>query len=584
MNSRGVAIKYGDIAPEAKENFVPTASESEFDTLWQLSENDLDFPNYGNPCELYSVILDGGALPLPSDVEAENIGLWSKQVSALDGIFEEPITLTLISDNQYSSQGLTLTFDTYNQIHPLHLTIKWFRDTEGERVELSPEGGVDFYPDSAFYFCKYPVENYNRIEIAFYRLNMPNNRLKLRAIDYGYNVVFEGDELMSVNLIQEISPISTDISINTADFVVASKSGIDYSFQERQPLEIYFNGKLQATSFVEKATRKSKNIWNVRSEDYIGVLDEAPYYGGMYNNCLAVDVLEDIFRVGKVPFEIDAEFSQSNITGYIPICSCREALMQVAFAIQAVVDTSNSKTVKVFSLSDEVKQHIPLERIMLGQSFSKGTTVSAVEITLHNYKPTEEVVGLFDAEESGSGENIFVKFSEPMHSLSITHGQIVSSGANFAVIDATEGCVLEGKKYEHTSQVFAKKNPLVLANEKEKIIAITTATLVSKHNIDNVLNKCYNWITKTNEIDLSVVEGKHIIYGNPYKYGSVKYGQIKYGQVEPNIIIYDEPVSCGDVNTCETEYLGTIRHRVTKQSFSLNGGIIIKKCHGVILE
>ena len=38
MNSRGVAIRYGDVAVEAKENFVPTASESKFDTLAQLQQ------------------------------------------------------------------------------------------------------------------------------------------------------------------------------------------------------------------------------------------------------------------------------------------------------------------------------------------------------------------------------------------------------------------------------------------------------------------------------------------------------------------------------------------------------------------
>ena len=46
MNNRGVAIRYGDVAPEAKENFVPTASESQFDTLEQLQQYNLNFPNY----------------------------------------------------------------------------------------------------------------------------------------------------------------------------------------------------------------------------------------------------------------------------------------------------------------------------------------------------------------------------------------------------------------------------------------------------------------------------------------------------------------------------------------------------------
>ena len=53
MMNKGVAIQYGDVAPEAKENFVPTASEREFNTLLQLQQHNLDFPNYANPCEEY---------------------------------------------------------------------------------------------------------------------------------------------------------------------------------------------------------------------------------------------------------------------------------------------------------------------------------------------------------------------------------------------------------------------------------------------------------------------------------------------------------------------------------------------------
>ena len=116
MNNRGVAIRYGDVAPEAKENFVPTASESEFNTIAQLQQYNLDFPNYANPCELYQTVLDGTASAFPSVPENENLGLWSNQLSNDDGTFTDPIVLELKSVGRYSSQGLTLTFDTYNGI------------------------------------------------------------------------------------------------------------------------------------------------------------------------------------------------------------------------------------------------------------------------------------------------------------------------------------------------------------------------------------------------------------------------------------------------------------------------------------
>lgn len=84
--------------------------------------------------------------------------------------------------------------------------------------------------------------------------------------------------------------------------------------------------------------------------------------------------------------------------------------------------------------------------------------------------------------------------------------------------------------------------------------------------------------TKVNTTNLKIVEGKHVQYGEPYKYGTgLKYGTgIKYGGKYPNVITYDEPVNIGDVIISETEYLGDVTGRVIKQTFGLNGGIIIK--------
>ena len=576
--SNGVEIRYGDIAPEAKENFIPSASESKFDTLSQLKRHNLNFPNYANPCELYSVVLDGGASAFPSNPDTSNLGLWSEQISGDDGAFAEPIVLTLISAGQYSSQGFTFTFDTHNGIYATRIGIKWIRSTDEEIILIDEK---EFTPDSAFYFCQNKVDNYNKIVITFYSINMPQNRLKLRAIDYGYGTTFYGDELRNVKLIQEINPISTEISINTADFTIDSKSDIQYSFQVKQPLSIYFNGELKATTFVKSSKRKSKNIWDIQSEDYIGLLDTTQYYGGMYTNAKAVDIISDIFSVAKVPYIIDEIFADITVTGYIPFTTCRNALMQVAFAIQAVVDTSNSDVIKVFALEDEIKQTIPLERIMQGQNFSDEETVTGVEIASHSYKPISDTVDVYDATESGMGGNIFIKFSEPLHDLSIVNGEIVSQGTNYIVINANDGCLVTGKKYEHTTSTKRKNNPLVLASDIEKVIAIDSATLVSNNNIDNLLGRCYNWLIRNNSTSLKIVEGKHTSYGDKVKYGQKKYGTFKYGEGTDTVVTYDKRVYMGDNIKVETEYLGTIEGRVVKQSFNLNGSIIIKQCEVV---
>ena len=561
MSNSGVMIRYGDVAPEAKENFTPDASESQFGESYktQLQQYNLEFPNYGNPCELYSVALDGNAVAFPSTPEDKNLGLWSEQISDENGEFAKPLVLRLTSEGQYSSQGLTFTFDTYNNIYATKITIDWWRDAEGTLTHLAEQ---TFTPNSATYFCRNRVDNYNRVVITFYSINMPNNRLKLRVIDYGYGTFFRGDELRNVKLIQEIDPISTQISINTADFTLDSKSDTEYSFQAKQPLNIYFNDKLKATIFVRSSKRKSKFLWQIQGEDYIGVLDNIQYHGGIYTNASAIDVLADIFATAKVPFSIDGSFADSTITGYIPYTSCRNALMQIAFAIQAVVDTSDSDVVKMFSLGDAVSQTIPLNRIMQGQNFADDETVTGIEVTIHTYKAITDTINVYDATQSGAGQNIFVKFSEPLHDLSITNGTfavdengVELKHANYAVINANEGCILRGQKYEHTTQVRRKNNPVISASEIEKIVAIESATLVSANNIDNIIEKCYNYIVATNQVNLRIVEGKHIIGDE---------------------MVYDQPVNVGDLIEAETEYLGNVTGRAISQTFNLNGGIIIK--------
>lgn len=561
MKNNGVTILYKEISPQAKENFTPASNESQFDTLAQLQKYNLAFPNYANPCELYSVILDGKAQPFPIMPESANLGLWSKQLSDDRGEFANPVVLTLTSDAQYSSQGLTFTFDTHNKIYPRHINIHWYRNS----IDL---GEKDFYPDSAVYVCKNAVENYNKIIITFTNLNMPQNRLKLRAVDYGYDIYLYGDELRSVKLIQELDPISSEIVINTADFTIDNQTDRKFLFQEKQPLSIYFNGKLKATSFVTSYKRKTKNLYQIQSEDYIGLLDGVIYYGDIYKDASIVDVLSDIFAVANVPFEIDENLSNKKITGHIPYGTCREALMQVAFAVQAVVDTSDSDVVKIYELDNDVKQKIDLDRIMQGQNFTFEDTITGIEITAHSYDKTNEKVIAFNASESGIevGENdVIIKFSDPLYDLkighlkqendeerfvqNITYGEIVSSGSNHAIIRVhREGCALQGKKYKHNESIKCKNNPIVLANVLEKVITIKDATLIHSGNVDNVLEKCYNWLTKTNSTNLKIVERRS-----------------------------DTPISVGEKIEAATEYLGDVEGRIIKQSFNLNGGIIIKE-------
>ena len=337
---------------------------------------------------------------------------------------------------------------------------------------------IDFEPDDAEYFFENHVENYDRVVITFYGLNMPRNRLKLRVIDFGQIIYFFGNQLHSLKVMQEIDPISSQIGINTTDFAINSEKGINYNFQAKQPLLTYFNGELRSKTFVSSAKRKNKYEWNIQSEDYISLLDSAVFAGGMYNKKNAVDLLKEIFDIAKAPYAIDEAFAYETVTGHIPYTTCREALIQVAFAIQAAVDTSESDVINVFKLNTDITQTVPLSRIMAGQSFTAGETITAVELASHAYVPVSESEDVYKAIDSGTGADILVLFSEPLHSLQITNGKISQSSANYAIITANENCVLTGYKYSHAITLKRKDNPMVLAADPVKISSITDATLI----------------------------------------------------------------------------------------------------------
>ena len=577
----GVSIKYGDVAPEAKETFVAEADDSQFDSLAQLRQYNLAFPNYGNPCELYSVALDGNAVPLP-DEDVPIVGMWSKQISGSNGLFQTPVTLTLTSDALFTSKGLTFTFDTVNNIYPTNINIHWWRDAEGTLTDL---GEVDFAPDSAFYYCANAVEYYNRIVITFSGINMPYNRLKLRLIDYGYGTIFKGDELRSVAMLQEINPISQSISINTCDFTIVSTKNIEYSFAAKQPISIYHNGKLRATNFVDLAVRQSKNVWNVKTEDYIGIADGVPFGGGVYEKINAIELLNQICEKAKIPVVIEGIAETETLTGYIPYTTCREALMQVLFVLGAVADTSNSDVLNIYRLDNEVKQTIPLERIKVGQKFTENSTVTSVTVTAYTYAKKEELtesdaVFVYEAATSGTGEDILVKFNEPLYNIywSSGHGSVKEYGANYAILTANdEDFKMWGFPYDVTTVEHEQKNPLVVRTDIEKVYSVTNATLVNPDNVSSVIDRLYEWATRPREISMKIIEGKHISGGVSIKWGDRKWGSFKWGEKTPRVVEYDKEVNVGDLLKTETEYLGTLEGRVIKQKFSYVGGIVVKE-------
>lgn len=534
-----IKVEYGVIATGAKEKFTPELLNcASISKVADLSKSDLEFKNFGNPCEKYSILLDGRNLPIPQNIENENMGVWSQFISNENGEFDDSFpTIILSSDELFGVEGLGLQFDVFNNVYPTVFSVSWYN---GENLIATKE----YQSSSSIFSTTQDVENYNKIILVFKKMNTPYSRLKLHSIQYGSILIIEEKSIQNIRIHQVVSPISTTIPASTLSLSFLNTSNANYNFAERQSLKIINNDALVGRFFIENSKQINKKQWNIKAQDYIGILESAEFEGGIFVDELALNILTAIFGKANVPFTVSPQLSEKTLTGYIPYSTCRKALQQVLFAIGGYANTSYSENVDILALDTEITQSISLDKILVGQTVSIDADVTEIELFGHNYTQSNNEMVLYNSKESV--ENTKIIFSEPIYDLKIENGEIIKSGTNYAVISCGANGVLKGKKFEHSTFSKIRYNTNAQNAKTTNKKTIKTATLISSSNIDDILDMCYNYIVKNIEVKSKAIEqDSHFIVGKTYE--------------------------------IETELLGKVTGFLTEQSFSLHGGKKIAK-------
>lgn len=525
-------IEYKDIAVDAKEDAAFTTNDKQaFCNIGLLNSDDYTDVSYTTVGELNQILLDK---PRPV-FEASNIALWSNSLSGPGGDFETPVTLTVTFSKSYNSTGISIVFDRVYNTYASSVAVTWYSGTTQLANKI-------FTPDSAVYFCENYVAGYNKVVISFSGTSLPYRYLKITGIEFGVIRVFGDDELKKVSVAEEISLISEEISINTLDFSLTSvDTSTKYVFQKKQPLKLQVGDSLIGCYFVDEAQRTSEVDYSIKAIDYIGLLDKVTFLGGIYNGITAATIINAIFSTANIPYTLANTLKAKQLYGYIPVCTCREAVMQVAFALGAVVDTSRRKDVGIYVLGDTLKSTIDSDRVRAGQKFSEKDKATAIRLTEHTYTPGTEQTELYNG---GAAQGLLVTFNDPQHSLSITNGTIVSSGANYAIINAQANCVLTGQGYNHNTHVIEIITPNLTSNDLVNIVSIDKATLISSNNSAQIAQLCYGYYKSQQYIEQTFkVEAEHL----------------------------------GDVVKTDTDYLGPLQGTISSMRYNLYSNNIIAK-------
>lgn len=423
--------------------------------------------------------LDGTRQILP-DVPQE-AGWWSDSRTGEDGRFETPPQISITFPEPYTSTGITFTFNPSTAQWCSEMKLSWYNGQT-----LLAEANV--YPDSAQWMLEQLVESFDRIDIQLMATNTSGQFAKLQMVQIGKVVVFGKNELTQVRLTNEIDPSLCVLSVDTMRVEIRDRKGRAFAPQENQRMELYKDGTLLAAQYILDSSREAKFHYTFSCQSVIGLLGDE-YLGGMYDAIPVEVFLADILD-GRT-FILDAAFAGQTVTGYLPVCTRREALQQLAFALGAMVTTQGTEAICLLPLPDRISGTFTRNHIFTGAKAEMAPRISRVEVAAHSYTKSSEVVTLMSGKEV-MGEAELFTFYEPHYDYTIEGGIITSSGVNWVKITADGPVMLNAKTYIHNTSMHIKRNPLATAAERNNVVIVDSATLVHGGNVQAALERLYN--------------------------------------------------------------------------------------------
>lgn len=426
-------IFYKDVAPGADEAAQVTATQAHpYSTVTDLALEKEDPPAIAT-LEPGRWLLDG-AFTLPP----ATVPYWSENLSGEDCALSPAPVVTMDFGAQYSSVGLTLLFDRATGEYCRKVNIKWYQGG-------SLKEDRDFYPDSAFFVCQDTVTSWDRITITLLETSLPCRRARLCQVILGVHRRFGMDELRSVKLVNESSLSSMALPYSTLDWTLDSRADIQFMFQFKQPVEVWNGGRMLGVYYIDGFSRPSQHLRDISCYDAIGVLEEIPFDGGVYTDKSAKALLEEVLGGD---FDLDIEVEDAPLTGAILPGSKRAAMQQVLFAWGACVSTDGRYTLRVFHPPQEGVAIGP-GRTYVGASVETASIVTAVRVTAHTYT----------RDDNGSVE-------------------------------------IGGLKYTDTASIYSVVNPDVTHNDKDNVVSVTNATLVSPATAQATAQRLYDFYTR----------------------------------------------------------------------------------------
>jgi len=346
---------------------------------------------------------------------------------------------------------------------------------------------------------------------------------------------FSNEEVISANLIEETNMISVEVPISTIEFRILST---DESFSmfsgeyfdllsERLPVMVYesidgvetFLGKY----YLEEWKNVSEHEFEFKAIDIIGVMDATDYDGGFWGTATALStILAQILNPIDVLYTLDDDIKDTELTGWIPPGTYREALQQVCFAAKATASTARSSRLLInpVSLPDKLYDvKISDSEKFMEQSVELQPLVTSIELVAHNYTQGDTLEEIFNKElPAGSHKIIFEKpyydivINGPGYtpSLLITENEdfIITENGDFIEVggeyvfgpnslylnmESAGTVIITGYPWLDSKRSYIFRETGVTEYANKNALKIDEATLISDTNAQDVLDQARDY-------------------------------------------------------------------------------------------
>ena len=298
--------------------------------------------------------------------QSEKTGYWSNELSNSSCTFSTNPYIIYVFDKEINFTDLTLHFQEvvsdFNVKYYLKNQLEYTRQVRNNEM-LSVQTIENKKNVSIAYFDK--------LEIEFIKTKEPYRYIKFNEIDFGVYQTFKKEEIKAIDIIDELSIDSSELSANSMSVTIRDDNGIydilnPYNklnlLQERQEMTCYHYLKVGSAfkeiplgTFLLKNMQVENNALKLECYDDTYFMNKIYYGSKFYTNEECSNIFKDIFNYfnySSNKYLIDDELIGIKLTGYIPQVEMREALRIVAEASGCVINKTRTGITYIFKTYD----------------------------------------------------------------------------------------------------------------------------------------------------------------------------------------------------------------------------------------